>query len=216
MSVLSKGLITAIVFSVVFGSLIGFGISYAMLQPSINNLQTSNTQLQSNLTAVQNNLAHDETEINQLLSNLTTLQNEVDDLSSSVNNAEAKLNETEEEILAFYQVFYETEGIVLAKITFTVSEEGLAWNVTGINMKSPNEFISPVNIYNPNYGVITIFNPTDSDIMVTLSSTNSPALTVTLSETTLLIPANGDASFTADITVEPSIAPGLYQIEVAF
>ena len=54
MSVLtSKGIITAIVISVVVGSLIGFGLSYATFQPLINNLQTSNAQLQNTLTNIQ-------------------------------------------------------------------------------------------------------------------------------------------------------------------
>ena len=43
---MNKGIVGALIVSVVLASLIGFGISYVTLQPSINNLQTSNTQLQ--------------------------------------------------------------------------------------------------------------------------------------------------------------------------
>lgn len=50
---MNRGIVVAIVVSVVVGSLIGFSISYATLQPSINNLQTSNTQLLNNLTNIQ-------------------------------------------------------------------------------------------------------------------------------------------------------------------
>lgn len=52
-TLMNRGIVVAIIVSVVVGSLIGFSISYATLQPSINNLQTSNTQLQSNLTNIQ-------------------------------------------------------------------------------------------------------------------------------------------------------------------
>ncbi len=43
---MNKGIIGMLVISMVLASLLGFGISYVALNPSINNLQTSNTELQ--------------------------------------------------------------------------------------------------------------------------------------------------------------------------
>ena len=46
----NKSMVVAIVVSVIVASLVGFGTSYATFQPSVDSLQTSNTQLQNNLT----------------------------------------------------------------------------------------------------------------------------------------------------------------------
>jgi len=47
-------IVAIVVISVVLGASLGFGLSYAILQPVINNLQLSNAQLSGRVTAMEN------------------------------------------------------------------------------------------------------------------------------------------------------------------
>jgi len=54
MSVLKgKGMIVGIVAAIVVGSLLGFGLAFTTFQSPVNNLQTSNSQLQTTLANLQ-------------------------------------------------------------------------------------------------------------------------------------------------------------------
>ena len=53
----SKGIANAMIATIILLPLIGFGLSYAMLQPSINGLQTSTTKLQTDVTGLQTSLS---------------------------------------------------------------------------------------------------------------------------------------------------------------
>lgn len=52
----SKGIANAMIATIILFPLIGFGLSYAMLQPSINGLQASTTELQTDVTGLQTSL----------------------------------------------------------------------------------------------------------------------------------------------------------------
>lgn len=56
------------IIAIVVGAGLGFGLSYAVFQPSINNLQASNTQLQNALTAASNDLKSVSQTVNQVAS----------------------------------------------------------------------------------------------------------------------------------------------------
>ena len=52
----SKGIANVMIATIILLPLIGFGLSYVMLQPSINGLQTSTTELQTDVTDLQSSL----------------------------------------------------------------------------------------------------------------------------------------------------------------
>ena len=63
---MNKGILVAIVISVVAGTLIATSLSYFMLQPSIDTLQKSNTELQDTLTSTSSKLSDLDTSITDM------------------------------------------------------------------------------------------------------------------------------------------------------